>query len=596
MSSKFLCMMALGVTFLLLLLGGVVHNTESSLACPDWPLCYGQLIPPLERGIWIEHSHRILASLVGLLTIGLVVTNRNRKHIYSYAKLALAFVIIQGILGGITVLYRLPTLVSTAHLALSMVFWCTLIFIFHQMKESSPVIDKDEQKYWNPSLRVELLVGGILLFLQILLGAFVRHSGAGNACGFGAESIPLCRDIINWESSWWPISLPAKLHTLHRYFGVGVMVWFTVWFLRMFVLKGKMGTKYLLSVSFILILIGSQIVLGIMMVVTGLNIVPTTAHLGVAALALGLSWYLYLDLSRRETELFGKIRSTLVTDLVDMTRPKLNALVLGTVLVGMILSETSVDGEVFFRGLMALVLITLAAMGATTLNSYEERETDKLMLRTQNRPLPVGRLSPWVALLQGFLLLSVSIPLIMAWVNILTGILAFVAVLIYLLAYTPLKKKGVMALYVGAVAGAVPPLLGHTALTNEVDEVALFLFALLVLWQLPHFLAISLYHAEDYKAAGIKTYPNIKGIAMTQTLIFIFTVALFLCSLWPYFWLGAEKAYIYAAWVLGGVFLFSSGKVCLSREAEKVRDAAREVFWVSIFYLPLVLCSIVFLA
>ena len=566
------------------------------MACPDWPLCYGQLIPPLERGIWIEHSHRILASLVGLLIIGLVIATRKRGYIYSYAKLALAFVIIQGILGGITVLYRLPTLVSTAHLALSMVFWCTLIFIFHQMKENSPPVEEEERKHWNPSLRVELLSGGILLFIQILLGAFVRHSGAGNACGFGAESFPLCRDIVNWESSWWPISLPAKLHILHRYLGVGVMVWFSIWFLRMFAFKGKSGMKYLWPVTLLLVLMGIQIVLGIMMVVTGLNIVPTTAHLGVAALILGLGWYLYLELSRREVALFGEIRSTLVTDLVDLTRPKLNALVLGTVLVGMILTETNIDGDVFFKGLMALVLITLAAMGATTLNSYKERETDKLMLRTQNRPLPAGRFPAWVALLQGFLLLGLSIPLIMIWVNMLTGILTLVAVLIYLLAYTPLKKKGVIALYVGAVAGALPPLLGHTALTNEVDEVSCFLFALLVLWQLPHFLGISLYHAEDYKAAGIKTYPNLKGVAMTQNLILVFTFALLLCSLWPYFLLGAENAYVYAALILGGLFLFSSGKVWLSRGTERVRDAAREVFWVSIFYLPLVLCSVVFLA
>ena len=596
MSPRFLCRTTLGATFLLLLLGGVVHNTESSLACPDWPLCYGQLIPPLERGIWIEHGHRLLASLVGLLTIGLVIVTRKRENLYPYAVLALAFVIIQGILGGITVIYRLPTLVSTAHLTLSMVFWCTLIFVAHQIQGKPLFLEKGERESWNPSLRVELLVGGILLFVQIVLGAFVRHSGAGNACGFGVESFPLCRDIVNWESGWWPVSLPAKLHILHRCFGVTVAAWFGVWFLRMFTVGGKPGMKYPFSVVCLLILIGGQIVLGAMMVVTGLNIIPTTAHLGVAALALGLCWHLYLALTRREMALFGKKLSTLVTDMVELTRPKLNGLVVGTVLVGMILADSDRGGEGFFQGLLALVLIALAAMGGATLNSYRERETDKLMSRTRNRPLPAGRLSPLVALVQGLFLLGLSIPLIMLWVNMLTGVLTLLAVLLYLMAYTPLKKKGVLALYVGSIAGAIPPILGHTALTDGVDGVAWFLFALLVLWQLPHFLAISLYHAEDYKAAGIVIYPNLKGVVATQKLVLCFTLLLFWCSLWPYFWLGAEKAFAYAALILGGLFLFSSGKLFLAGEGEAGRRAAKEVFWVSIFYLPLVLCSIVFLA
>ena len=323
MSPKFLCITALGTTFVLLLLGGVVHNTESSLACPDWPLCYGQMFPPLEKGIWIEHSHRILASFVGILTIALVLTTRRqRKDVYPYAKAALAFVIIQGILGGITVVYRLPTLVSTAHLSLSMVFWCMLIFLAHKLSATEPVLEEGEQQNWNPSLRVELLAGGLLLFLQIVLGAFVRHSGAGNACGFGEESFPLCRDIVNWVYTSWPLSLPAKLHTLHRYLGVAVTLWFGVWFARMLFTGGQPGMKYLITVVALVLSLVIQVVLGAMMVVTGLNIVPTTAHLGVAALALGLCWYLYLELLRREKALFGKSLPTLVTDLVELTRPQ----------------------------------------------------------------------------------------------------------------------------------------------------------------------------------------------------------------------------------------------------------------------------------
>ena len=205
-------------------------------------------------------------------------------------------------------------------------------------------------------------------------------------------------------------------------------------------------------------------------------------------------------------------------------------------------------------------------MGATTLNSYWERETDKFMERTQNRPLPAGRLAPWVALLQGCLLLLVSIPLLMVAVNVLTGMLVLLAVILYLALYTPLKKWGTIALYVGSISGAAPPLLGQTALTGEVGAVAWFLFALMVLWQLPHFLAISLYCADDYRAAEIVVYPNLKGVRTTKRLLFFFTLFLFWCSLFPYFFMGAEKNVRVCGTDSGRSFLiFLRARFCVPR-------------------------------
>ncbi|MEW6778232.1 MAG: COX15/CtaA family protein, partial [Bdellovibrionota bacterium] len=117
------------LTFFLLLVGGIVHGTGSSLACPDWPTCYGTFFPEMKGGVFFEHSHRLVASLVGLLTIGIVVMvhrQRREKRLRRLSWAALGLVIFQGILGGITVIYKLPAAVSSAHLATSMIFFSLL--------------------------------------------------------------------------------------------------------------------------------------------------------------------------------------------------------------------------------------------------------------------------------------------------------------------------------------------------------------------------------------------------------------------------------------------------------------------------------------
>src|SRR5690242_15358133 len=157
-----------GLTFGLLLLGSLVHATGSSLAFPDWPLCYGQVMPRMVGGVAVEHSHRLLASLVGLCTIVLAVVCWRRGGALRKASLAaLALVIFQGVLGGVTVKLQLPALVSTAHLATSMIYFALLIWIAVKTRpgEAMP----------QSALRRWALAGAGAVYAQMIGGALVRH-------------------------------------------------------------------------------------------------------------------------------------------------------------------------------------------------------------------------------------------------------------------------------------------------------------------------------------------------------------------------------------------------------------------------------------
>jgi heme A synthase len=200
-------------TFALLVVGGLVHATGSSLACPDWPLCSGQYFPRMEGGVLYEHGHRLAALTVALLTASLAVLvfrRRGEPRLRALAALAVFLVLFQAALGALTVVLRLPLLVSASHLATSMAFFSLVIYLAWRLRPS-PVGPAPSPA---PS-GVRRLAGlaAAATYLQIVLGAFVRHTGAGLACNV---RIPLC------EGALWPAWGPARLHMAHRLLGVAV--------------------------------------------------------------------------------------------------------------------------------------------------------------------------------------------------------------------------------------------------------------------------------------------------------------------------------------------------------------------------------------
>ncbi len=273
----------------------------------------------------------------------------------------------------------------------------------------------------------------------------------------------------------------------------------------------------------------------------------------------------------------------LILDLVSLVKPRLTALVIATTGAGIQLVPGPAPLSTTFLTLLGTVILVGAA---NALNMYLERDIDGLMKRTRNRPLPARRLAPGVALWFGMILGTAGLAVLALGVNFLTAFLGLVAFVSYVLFYTPLKQKSHIALLVGAVPGALPPLMGWTAVTGRVDPPGLVLFGILFLWQIPHFLALSLFLKEEYLKARIRILPLEMGDTVTKHWMVRYSAGLVAMSLYPVALGMTGILYFYAALFLG-LTLFGAAILGLRKEAGVLW--ARRFFFGTIIYLPLLL-------
>lgn len=276
-----------------------------------------------------------------------------------------------------------------------------------------------------------------------------------------------------------------------------------------------------------------------------------------------------------------------LVDTVALVKPRITLLTLITAAAGIFLAPGQTEPA---RIAVALLGIALLVGGANALNMFLERDTDLLMARTRDRPLPGRRLSPEFVLGFGSVLIGLSIPILTYLVNPLTGALGALSLVSYVLFYTPLKRKSSLALWVGAVPGAMPPLLGWTSVTGKVGLPALVLFGIIFFWQIPHFLAIGIFRKEEYARAGIKVYTLEAEPRQIQRQILIYTAALVAVS-YALIPLGAAGTlYLATATALGGLFLVYAALGFRRRDLE---EWARRLFLISLLYLTL-LFSVLF--
>ena len=273
-------------------------------------------------------------------------------------------------------------------------------------------------------------------------------------------------------------------------------------------------------------------------------------------------------------------------DLVALTKPKITLMVVVTSAAGMWLAPGHIA---IGNALATLFAVALVVGSANALDRFIERDVDRHMTRTRNRPLPDRRLEPRVALICGTALAIVAVPLLFAVSNLITACLSTLSLLSYVLVYTPMKRRSSSALLIGAVPGALPPLIGWTAVAGSIDAGALILFSLQYLWQLPHFIAIASFRKDEYTRAGIVVLPAEFGDRVARRRAALWAVLLIPVS-----------SLLYVLGVAGPVFLavaLACGAVYAALSIDGMRAHAsprwaRRVFVASLIYLPVVMAAL----
>jgi heme o synthase len=269
-------------------------------------------------------------------------------------------------------------------------------------------------------------------------------------------------------------------------------------------------------------------------------------------------------------------------DFVSLAKPRLNLLVVASTLAGYAMAGGETLGVWRVAGL--LLGTGLVAGGASAFNQVMERDLDALMRRTRTRPLPDQRLQPIEGLLFGAAATLVGLLMIVASANVLAAAVAFATLFSYVAVYTPLKRRSSFGTVIGAIPGALPPIIGWAAAEGTLPPQAWTLFGIMFLWQLPHFLAIAWMYREDYARAGFPMLPVLEPDGRsTGRQAVLYAAALLPLSLAPTLMHMAGQLYFAGALVLGVAFLALTARFARTRSTRE----ARQVFFGSIIYLPL---------
>ena len=268
---------------------------------------------------------------------------------------------------------------------------------------------------------------------------------------------------------------------------------------------------------------------------------------------------------------------------LELTKPKVVLMMLITAIIGMLLASKSLPSLNLV--IISMIGIGLCASSAATINQIIDRNIDANMARTSNRPLPQGEITTFNASLFAFALMIVGTAILVSQVNTLTAVLTVASLIGYAFIYTVfLKRATPQNIVIGGLAGAAPPLLGWTSVTNSIDPNALLLVLIIFVWTPPHFWALAIYRKEDYARESIPMLPVTHGVRFTKLQIILYTVLLVLVSLLPYIVLMSGNIYLFSALGLGIFYLYSSIKMYLTDDEEYPMTS----FKYSIYYIFLI--------
>jgi heme o synthase len=568
----------------LVAVGGVVRATGSGDACPDWPRCFGRWIPPFEFHTVIEYSHRLAAAMAGLLILATAWTAwrraRGDRAILWPAALAVLVVIIQAGIGRIRIVADDPAkpLIVTVHFLVAIAL--VGLVVAAATAARVPGAAAGARDPTSPRFR-GLLVGTVAgTALLLLVGAYVR----GEAAGLVFLDWPLMDGRLIPDLG----SADTAAAFLHRILAVGAVALGGIAAVAARRV-GHAGLRALAWTAFGLLLI--QAGLGAAAVLTRLEPWTVAGHVAGGSLA----WASLVALATATRRLVPppdqaaaparRARET-VAAFLQLTKPDIVVLLLITTVPAMILAQ----GGMPPASLVAATLLggTLAAAGANAINCYVDRHIDEVMVRTRGRPIPSHRVRPADALRFGVVLVGVAFVWLATTVNLLAAALALAAAVFYVLVYTAwLKRTTPQNIVIGGAAGAVPALVGWAAVTGTVGLPAVVLFAIVFLWTPPHFWALALKHAGDYRAAGVPMLPAVRSVRETAVSILVYSVIVVAASLALLPVAGLGALYLSAAVALG--VLLVGGAVRVLRDGG-ARTAMR-LFHYSITYLAVLFAA-----
>ncbi len=626
-------------TFLLVTIGVIVRATDSGLGCPDWPTCYGQLLPPAgDFKAWIEWVHRDVAAIVGILILGMAafafLDHRDRPSILWPSLAAVLLVGFQAYLGRQTVLLGNSGDSVTAHMAAAMSLIGLLVYLLVRASYPARIAGR------GGSQRFTLLAAfaAAATFVLLLFGSNVTARNAGLVF----TDWPLMGGSLFPFDPKTPsdVEVLYVAHALHRYVVVAVFAILVAVVVAARRLRPAQPGLAGMAVG-ILALYLVQALVGGLQVLSLLSAWSQTLHLALGALiwggtvALAVSAYFVArtqvipgpattggsgapgdvtggsggglagagtadGAALMQAALPGAAgsRGATLRAYIALTKPRIIELLLVTTVPAMVLATRDVPGiqplDWLRLAFWTLVCGTLAAGAANAINQYLDRDIDERMARTRRRPLPAHDVTPERAVVFGMALAAISVALMAYYVNLVAAFLTLLAIAFYVFVYTlMLKRTTPQNIVIGGAAGALPPVIGWAAVTGNVGLPAIMLFLVVFYWTPPHFWALALRIRGDYAAAGVPMLPVVRGIAETSRQIALYTVLLVAISL--VFGVVAQMGVVYlaAAVVLGGIFLWRAFRLWREGSAPEASTAqAIRLYRYSISYLTLLFVAV----
>lgn len=577
-------------TLLLITVGALVRATGSGLGCPDWPKCYGSWIPPMRADSIIEYSHRLTASLLGILVLSLAIQAwlkfRPVKPVFWPAFLALVTVVIQAGIGRSVVLGDLPRGLVALH------FFTSLTLLALLVVTSANATNPRGGRF--DKVAMHGVVALVATFLVLMVGAFVSQYQAALA-------------FVDWplmDGSLLPPEGGLKLvHYTHRVLAglLGITLAHYVYRVeRSDTPDGPL--KILVRASFTLWII--QVLLGAANVFTGSAEWAIVAHVLAGALLWSALVAAAVRAYRRPREAPEARDLGVAVDVLDgegtrssrvdvakayfmLTKPRIIELLLITTVPAMVLATRGWPGG--WLVLATLIGGSLTAGSANAINCCVDRDIDGMMARTSTRPLPAHQIVPRDALMFGILLGVAGYVWLAVTVNVVAALLATSAIVFYVFIYTLwMKRRTPSNIVIGGAAGAVPVLVGWAAVTGTLSKSAWVLFAIIFYWTPPHFWALALKYSADYSRAGVPMLPVVQGRRRTTDQMFLYSLVLLSVSLLlvPVARLG--YLYLITAMVLGvGLTAYS-----LRLRADPTDIKAMRMFHFSITYLVIVFVAV----